>query len=73
MTDLKKIVELIYSLSEYKQGFGAKCPLCNSYNSPSNSGVKKKANGKLRYHKCQNCGLKYKSLEKQSVQVLVNR
>ena len=63
MIDFKIIVEKIYHIAEYKPGSGAKCPLCNEWNSPNNTGIKIKNGTKYRYHKCSNCGLKYKSVE----------
>lgn len=63
MIDFKAIVEKIYRISEYKPRVGARCPLCDEWNNPSNSGIKKRKGMKYRYHKCSNCGLKYKSCE----------
>jgi hypothetical protein len=46
MIDFKIIVEKIYHVAEYKPGSGAKCPLCNEWNSPNNTGIKIKNGAK---------------------------
>lgn len=63
MIDYRIIVKKIYQVAEFKHGFGARCPLCDEWNGPSNTGIKMKNGLKIRYHRCSNCGLKYKSSE----------
>jgi len=53
------ILAIQESTSKYKEGYGASCPVCNS----GRAQVYRKAGDRIRYHVCQKCGLRFKSIE----------